>query len=96
MAGDVEDLKVEMAGLRGVIETEMKHVGHDIRAMKLSMDTLVTRRELEAIHEQTSQARRDFERRVEGMENTMSWAMRLIVAAWLAGLAVSFKVFSGH
>jgi hypothetical protein len=96
MAGDVEDLKVELAGLRGVIETEMKHVGHDLRAMKLTMDSLVTRREIETIHEQQAQHRAEFDRRVQSIESTLSWAMRLIVTAWIAGLGMAVTLIRGH
>lgn len=96
MPGDVEKLEAAFAGFEGRISAEIANLKHEVRNVRHGIDALVTRREVEGIHEQRMQAHDEVERRVEKIEETLSWAMRLIVAAWLAGLGIGFKVFGGH
>lgn len=96
MPGDVEKLEAIFAGFEGRMSAEIGNLKHEVRNVRQSIEALVTRREVEGIHEQRVQAHEEVERRIAKIEETLAWAMRLIVMAWLAGLGIGFKVFGAH
>lgn len=96
MPGDVESLKVELAGFKGEVLTELKHLAHDVKNVAQGMSAFVTRREVDEIHERRRELHTALEARVEKLEALVYKIAWAIFLAWLGGLAVSAKVYLGH
>lgn len=80
-------LKVEMAELR----TDVRHLSHDMKNLAQKLDAVVTRRELEQIHERRDERHDEHHRRLTELEDHRDKLVWGIVSAWLAGLGVVFR-----
>lgn len=94
---DVEQgIKVELAAFKGEVITELKHLGHDVRNLTQGMQLFITRREVDDIHQRRIDAHKDLENRVDKLEQNQARAAWAIIAAWLAGIGVVVKGWTGH
>ena len=87
---DNNRLKVDMAELKGTILTEIRHMGHDIKNIMQAMTLFMPRAEIDAnnkrFEEKAAQSEVELKRRLERLENHLTWLWQTIGAAWIGGL----------
>ena len=73
----ITEIKIAIAEVRG----DLRHLAHDIKNALQKQEAFITRRE-------ANEKSEVLEERIVSIESNQSWAVRLIVGAWIAGAGV--------
>lgn len=96
MPGEVESLKTEiggiregMAGFKGEVITELKHIGHDIKNLIQAQAAFMPRTEIKEHLDRRDEARKELGDRVSRIEALIAKVAWAVFLAWIAGLGVA-------